>query len=201
VRSSIPIVVGVTCLIIGVAVLFTAPSSPPVPTATAHFDEFDRLVLAATTGDVPLAGIVARDLTAGPEAEGIDEEIEATLGGALGFLPFAEDAEELSLATARAAQACGSCHERMKVLSPPRPPWTHETAGRWIAWGLVWSDRRSPPENEPPLSVTAEWARPLPADTGSAVSTTRTETTRRAARAWTTCAGCHLHQTDLPAQE
>lgn len=174
-------------------VLSAEPPPSPLPRDLAHFAEFDRLVKAAWTGDRPLAGVVARDLTAGPEGEGMAEAAQEQVGGALGFVGFAEDAEELATAVARAAAGCGECHADASVPAPPRPAWTHASSGTWLAHGLVWAAPADPPEGAEPAEIVADWHQPLPEDTGASE-----DGVRRVARAWARCAGCHATETALP---
>lgn len=72
------------------------------------------------------------------------------LGGALGFVRFAEDEAELAEAVAAMGQACGSCHLLDGISGPPRPEWGEDPAG-WVAWGLVWGQPGAPPKTGDPL--------------------------------------------------
>lgn len=192
-RTAIALSLSAAGLVLALA--WTRPVEQEPPPRLAHFAEFDRLIHAAATGDLPLAAVVARDLTAGPEAEGVSDADEALIGGALGFIPFAETPEELAEATARAAAACGACHASLAVPAPQRGLWSHAGAADWLAHGLVWHDEAAPPAAAPPSTVTSAWSTPLPEDTGAGAIRGHAG---RTARALTACAGCHGNETRLP---
>ncbi|TNE90909.1 MAG: hypothetical protein EP330_07040 [Deltaproteobacteria bacterium] len=193
-KRFLPLLAGFAALGAILVFALTRPPAPEPAPRLSHFAEFDRLVRAAWTGDRPLAGLVATDLTAGPEADANSDAV-ATVGGALGFIGFAEDAEELADAVSRAAAGCGECHTSLGIPAPPRPAWSHETSGAWLAHGLVWGEPASPPGGAAPIEVTAGWDAPLPKD-----SADLDEHALRVARAWTSCVACHAHETELPAR-
>lgn len=178
-------------LVVGAVLWPSEPPPEPIP-RLGHFSEFQRLERAAWTGDLPLAAVVARDLTAGEEGVGA-EDAEARIGGALGFIGFAEDGEELAEAVTVAASGCGSCHVELAVSAPPRPPWTHHLAAEWLFWGLVWGDDQAPMDGSELSEIAMGYRAMLPMDTGSSAS----EHTRRVARTLQKCTPCHAHTTAL----
>lgn len=188
-KRALPFVAGFAVLGAVLIAAFYSPPKPVVRSSPAHYAEFPRLVRAAWTGDRPLASVVARDLTAGPAGE---QDGEATLaaqdqlGGAIGFVGFTEDAAELADAVAIAGSACGACHTALDVIPPARPAWAHESAGEWLAWGLVWGDSKAPAGGESNLKAVER----VFEDVGADVSLVT--------RAWLVCEGCHSTTTQLP---
>ncbi|MCO4743721.1 MAG: hypothetical protein KC912_02960 [Proteobacteria bacterium] len=199
-KRLLPLLGGLAALALILAWAFRQPPEPVGPQLLAHYAEYPRLVKAAWTGDRPLAGVVARDLTAGPEGESADVATltaQDAVGGALGFIGFAEDAEELAEAVAAASAGCGSCHATLEVMPPPRPRWAHASAGEWLAWGLVWGDDTPPTAGAEPLDqVEGAYAVKRSSDTGDA--TPEQAHLTRVGQAWAACASCHQSETQLP---
>lgn len=169
-----------------------APTGPPA----LHYVGFDALVDRAAMGDREAAKVAATDLVGGEPArwdgEG-GEDAAIGVGGALGFVSIAEDADELADGVASAARHCGACHEAARVVpEDARPDWTHATAARWATWGLVWNEPISPPPSDDVVlkGLAEELAAPLPAETGIA-RTPAIERRDRVARLIGSCARCH----------
>ncbi len=92
----------------------TAPEVVPTP---GHADGWDALVAAVARGDVPNAKVLARDLSLGAEDDGSPPT--TAVGGALGYLQVADDADEARDALAEARAACDACHAARGL--PPAP--------------------------------------------------------------------------------
>lgn len=155
------------------------PAPSPPPAAPSHFGEWSRLVRAASMGDAATAKVVARDLVDNvphDEAEGIER-----VGGSLGFLQLAEDAEELAEGVTHAATGCGACHGASGVIPRQvRPAADHEHAAGWAVWGLVWGEPGElPTGGDLPEEVVAAW------------QTSGGDAEERAAALLVACAGCH----------
>ena len=151
-------------------------SAPAPALAQPHYAGFDAFVDAAALGDVDRARSAVDGLSLGDPAtfRGPSAAVSA-VGGAIGFVRVA-DADELGLAVAQTASACGSCHADVK--SPPRPAWAHRTGAAWAAWGLVWNDASAPPAGaDVPEALRAAWSAGAPED--------------HVATALSACAGCH----------
>ena len=150
--------------------------------ATGHYARFDALVEATSRADYDDAAILARDLTAGAPADHpAGQEAAARIGGALGFVQFAEQPDELALAVARAASACGACHGAAAVEAPSPPPGTHATAGLRAVDVLVWNRGAA----LPPAGDDAILARVRDAWSGAEGEVARASAVLEA------CAGCH----------
>lgn len=157
-----------------------APVTPIIP-APPHYSGFEDLVDAAAIGDVAAAKAAARDMrTDGDGMEG--------LGGALGYAQIAMDRAEIADGAAAVAAACGRCHAERRVATlEPRPAFTHATAARWAAWGLVWNDAidPAPGDDEPTTQMIAAWHATTPVDTDTPAIE------QPLARLLGACAACH----------
>lgn len=157
------------------------PESEPI-TRIAHYAEWERLVDAAATGDLEKARIIAPDLTEGAAGDvrtPAGEDASGRIGGALAFVGFAEDAEELAAAVAAAAAGCGTCHGAVGALPPEPVAFSHESGARWAADGVAWNRVAEVPpgESEAVQRIRAAWAGPDPE--------------ARLEALLVACAGCH----------
>ena len=132
---------------------------PMIAPRASHFGTFHGLVNAATQGDVDGAKWIARSLQEGDVPEPLDdggglEEV----GGALGFIQIAEDAEEVVDGLATAAVGCGKCHVAAGVKKPEMGVWTHESAGLRLVLGAVFPPGEAPPaEGDELVPVSLAW--------------------------------------------
>lgn len=155
---------------------------PASHVTTGHYARFDALVGAACRADYDDAAILARDLTAGaPAGHPASEDAVTRIGGALGFVQFAEQPDEIALAVARAASACGDCHAAAGVEPPAPPPWTHASGALRAVDALVW-DRGA---ELPPAGDDAVLARVRASWSGAEGGVPRASAVLEA------CAGCH----------
>jgi hypothetical protein len=127
------------------------PEPPPPP---AHFAGFDALVRATAGSRVDNAKIHARDLTSTGEAA--ESEAAGKIGAALGFVQVATDPADVADGVAKAAAACGSCHDASAVTAPEPPRWSHQAAAVRAAWGVVHNRQETPPDSLPD-EVRAAW--------------------------------------------
>lgn len=93
-----------------------APTAPPLP-VPGHADGWDALVAAVDRGDVPAARALARDLSLGAQDDG--SPATTKVGGGLGYLQVADDAEEARDALAEVRAGCDACHAARGL--PPVP--------------------------------------------------------------------------------
>lgn len=127
------------------------PGAPPVE--QGHFDEWDRLVRAAASGDVETAKVVGADLT---EGDAVDHEGAARVGGAKGFLHVAQDAHDVIDAVVVAATGCGECHADLSVPPPALPSWAHHDAAHRATARLAWPHAEDVDQPPPPGEDDAE---------------------------------------------
>lgn len=163
-------------------------AEPPVTAMppASHFGSFDQLVSATVRGDVEGARWLAASLQEGDAPAPPDDGGGAqAVGGALGFLQLAEDADELAEGVAAAAVGCGACHAAAGVPRPELGPWEHESGALRMTLGAVF------PPLEPPADTGGELRAARAAWDAAAVEPDRDPAPARLAAALASCSGCH----------